>query len=78
MGEWIYALVGGEWSASRPGRFTPGERASRYPLDRTLDDAEKETFLSLPGLELRPHGRSTRSQSLYRVLVINLKELTQN
>jgi hypothetical protein len=22
------ALVGGEWSASRPGRFTPGERAS--------------------------------------------------
>jgi hypothetical protein len=29
---WIYsfltsALVGGEWSASRPGRFTPGDRA---------------------------------------------------
>jgi hypothetical protein len=23
------ALVGGEWSASRPGRFTPRERASR-------------------------------------------------
>jgi hypothetical protein len=22
------ALVGGEWSASRPGSFTPGERAS--------------------------------------------------
>jgi hypothetical protein len=22
------ALVGGEWSASRPGRFTPGERAA--------------------------------------------------
>jgi hypothetical protein len=21
------ALVGGEWSASSPGRFTPGERA---------------------------------------------------
>jgi hypothetical protein len=21
------ALVGGEWSVSRPGRFTPGERA---------------------------------------------------
>jgi hypothetical protein len=21
------ALTGGEWSASRPGRFTPGERA---------------------------------------------------
>jgi hypothetical protein len=23
------ALGGGEWSASRPGRFTPGERALR-------------------------------------------------
>jgi hypothetical protein len=33
MGEWIHViltsvLVGGEWSASRPGRFIPGERAS--------------------------------------------------
>jgi hypothetical protein len=28
------ALVGGEGSASRPGRFTPGERAPRYPLYR--------------------------------------------
>jgi hypothetical protein len=35
MGEWIHrttffltsALVGGEWSVSRPGRFTPGEGA---------------------------------------------------
>jgi hypothetical protein len=29
-GEWIFltsALVGGEWSASRNGRFTAGERA---------------------------------------------------
>jgi hypothetical protein len=30
------ALVGGEWSASRPGCFTPGERAPLYPLDRRL------------------------------------------
>jgi hypothetical protein len=22
-----WALVGGEWSASHPGRFTPGEKA---------------------------------------------------
>jgi hypothetical protein len=36
MGEWRYSstfldlgqLDGGEWSASCPGRFTPGERAS--------------------------------------------------
>jgi hypothetical protein len=27
---------GGEWSASRPGRFTPRERAPFYPLDRRL------------------------------------------
>jgi hypothetical protein len=41
LGEWRYrsthsltsALDGGEWSASRPGRFTPRERA---PLDRRL------------------------------------------
>jgi hypothetical protein len=24
------ALVGGEWSASRPGRFTPKERAGTH------------------------------------------------
>jgi hypothetical protein len=26
------ALVGGEWAASRPCRFTPWEKGSRYPL----------------------------------------------
>jgi hypothetical protein len=31
------ALVGGEWSASLPGRFTPEERAPRYGLDKRLD-----------------------------------------
>jgi hypothetical protein len=30
------ALVGGEWSASRPGRFTPQGKNLRYPLDRRL------------------------------------------
>jgi hypothetical protein len=29
------ALAEGEWSASRPGRFIPGEE-SQYPLDRRL------------------------------------------
>jgi hypothetical protein len=28
------ALVGGEWSASSSGRFTPWKRAPRYPFDR--------------------------------------------
>jgi hypothetical protein len=54
------ALVGGEWSASRPGRFTPRERAqcSHWiggwvdPRAR-LDNAERRKFLTLPGLELQ-------------------------
>jgi hypothetical protein len=54
------ALAGGEWPASRPGRFTPGERDSRtYWIGgwveprASLDDMEKRKFLSLAGLELR-------------------------
>jgi len=27
----------GKWSTSRPERFTLGERAPRYPLDRRLE-----------------------------------------
>jgi hypothetical protein len=63
----IDPLVGGEWTASREGRFTAGERppgthciggwvGPRAGLDR-LDDVEKRKFLSLSGLELRPLGR---------------------
>jgi hypothetical protein len=32
-----------------------------------LDDLEKKKFLILTGLELRPLGRPTRRQSLYRL-----------
>jgi hypothetical protein len=32
-----------------------------------LDDMEKRKFLTIPGLELRPLGRPSRSQSLYRL-----------
>jgi hypothetical protein len=68
------ALVGGEWSASRPGSFIPGERAPGThwiggwvnPRDG-LDDLEKRKFLTLPGLKLRPLGRPARSHSLYRL-----------
>jgi hypothetical protein len=70
-GEWMYrssfltsALAGGEWSASRPGRFTHGERVpgtqwigSWVDLRAGLVDVEKRKFLILPGLELRPLGR---------------------
>jgi hypothetical protein len=79
MGEWMYrsvfltpALVGGEWSASRPSRFTPGESAPGTHLlggwvghRAGLDDVEKRKFVTLPGLELRLLGLPVRSQSLY-------------
>jgi hypothetical protein len=52
-------LVGGEWSASRPGLFTPAERAtSTHCIEgwvnptAGLDDVEKRKFFNLPGLEL--------------------------
>jgi hypothetical protein len=32
-----------------------------------LHDVEKRKFLTLPGLELRPHGHPARSQSLHRL-----------
>jgi hypothetical protein len=49
------ALAGGEWSASRPGRFTPGERApSTHWIGGWVDprvgmDTWKEKFLTLQG-----------------------------
>jgi hypothetical protein len=66
------ALVGGEWSALRPCRFTPGERAPGSHwiggcVDPTadLDIMEKLKFLTLTGLELRLLGRPARNQSLH-------------
>jgi hypothetical protein len=47
---WTSALVGGEWSTSRPGRFTPGERAPGthsiggwVDLRAGVDDLENRT-----------------------------------
>jgi hypothetical protein len=67
------ALAGGEWSASRPGRFNPGERApSTHWIggwvgpSADMEDVEKRKFLTLPGLDLRPLPRPARIQSLYR------------
>jgi hypothetical protein len=80
MVEWLcrstifLTLVGGEWSASRPGRFTPGEIVpgtlwigSWVGPRAGLDDVEKRKSLTLPRLELRPLGRPARSRSLYRL-----------
>jgi hypothetical protein len=65
------ALAEGEWSASRPGRFTPGEWTlgthwiGWVDPRAGLDEVKKRKFLTLPGLELRPLGRPARSRSLY-------------
>jgi hypothetical protein len=77
MGEWIFltsALVGGDWSPSRPSRFTPGERTpgtnwiGGWVGPRAgLDDVEKRKLLTLPGLEIRTLGCPARNQSLYRL-----------
>jgi hypothetical protein len=58
----ISALVGDEWSTSRPGRFTPGTHwiGCWVDLRAALDDLEKRKFLTLPGFELRPLGRPAR------------------
>jgi hypothetical protein len=58
------ALDGGEWSASRPYRFTPFETAPQYPLYRRLFGpqsrsgryGEDKNLSSLPGLEPRLLG----------------------
>jgi hypothetical protein len=62
------ALVGGEWSASRPGRFTSGERTPGthwiggwVDLKASLDNLEKRKSLAPPGLELRRLVRPARS-----------------
>jgi hypothetical protein len=69
------ALVEGEWSASRPCRFTIGESVPSthwvggWVGPRAgLDDVEKRKFLTLLRLELRPLSRPSRSQSLSRLL----------
>jgi hypothetical protein len=63
--------AGGEWSASRPDRLPPGEKApgthwiGGWVDPRAgLDYLEKRKFLTLLGLELRPLGGPARSHSL--------------
>jgi hypothetical protein len=53
------ALAGGEWSASRPGRFTTGERApcthwigGLVDPRAGLDDVKMRKFVTVTGLEL--------------------------
>jgi hypothetical protein len=67
------ALVGGEWSTSRFGRFTAGERTpgthwiGGWVGPRAgLHNMEKGKFPPT-GLELRLVGRPARGLSLYRL-----------
>jgi hypothetical protein len=68
------SLVRGEWSASRPGGFTLGERANGthwiggwVDFRAGLDDMEKRKFWVLPGLELQTLGRPAHSPALGRI-----------
>jgi hypothetical protein len=68
------ALVGSEWSASRPCRFTPSERTPSIHWiggwvgpRASLDGMEKLKFLTLLVLELRLLSCPVHSQSLYRL-----------
>jgi hypothetical protein len=64
------ALAVGEWSASNPGRFTPGGKApGTHCIEgwvgswTGLEDVEKRQFFTLLGIELRLLGRSARIQA---------------
>jgi hypothetical protein len=69
----ISALNGGEWSASRPGRFTPQGKTPQCSLDRRLGEPQRrcengnEEKNSQPsqGIESQSSDRPNRSQSLY-------------
>jgi hypothetical protein len=62
-------LAGGQWSASRPCRFTPGAYwIGGWVGSRTdVDDVEKRKIFTLPGHKLRTLGRPALSQSQYRL-----------
>jgi hypothetical protein len=69
---------GDERSASCPGHFPPRERAPGiHWIEGWVDpraglgEVEKRTFLTLPGIELRPLGRQARSKSLFRLSYSN-------
>jgi hypothetical protein len=66
------ALVGGEWSASRPGRFTPEERSPLHPFDRRLAWAQNLSGRCGEEKNLAPTGTRTppprpSSHSLHRL-----------
>jgi hypothetical protein len=67
MGKQTSALAGGEWSASRPGRFTPGKRVhgthwiGGWVSPRAGLDAVEKRKISCPCRESNP-GRPAHTQ----------------
>jgi hypothetical protein len=65
--------MGGEWSASRPGRALPRGKDPRYPLYRRLGGPQSRSGhrgymknpLPLLGIKPRSPGGPARSQTLY-------------
>jgi hypothetical protein len=53
------ALVEGEWSASRPGRFATGERAPRYTLGSKLGGPQSQSGRHGEEKILDPTGNRT-------------------
>jgi hypothetical protein len=93
MREWVYrstvfltsALVGGEWSALRPGHFTTGEEppSTHWIVGwvgprAVLDDAQKRKFMTLPGLELRLLNNRRSSNNWSNVARDASRKLPQN
>jgi hypothetical protein len=80
------ALDGDEWSASGPGRFTPGERTPRYSLGRRLDVPQSWSrrcrteinLVPLSGIEPQPSSPYpitilTELQVANRLCCVNIK-----
>jgi hypothetical protein len=69
-------LVGGEWSASSSGRFTPRERVqgthevgSWVDPRADLEDMETFKFFNLPGLELQPFSHPWRWEVHNKIVI---------
>jgi hypothetical protein len=78
----ISAFAGGERSASRPGRFTPRERAPGTTWIGGLVDpragvdyVEKRKSWPYRDSNRDLHGRPARSQSLYRICYLDSRSI---
>jgi hypothetical protein len=67
-----------------PWSLYPRGKSPRYPLDRRLGGPQsrpgqyrEETIFTIPRLELRPLGRTARSQWLYRLIAESIGSQTE-